>query len=209
MLRHCLRRTLSMERVRKLSIVTTDTMSLEESPTAILLIPEDYPRSFRGDDGGKRYAHKDDYKVTTTPIKPHVFLYRGSGGSRVRLFFRTSIKLNNDPSNLTFTTATFILDTGCCPHMNLSDELTELLADRIIEDDGREFYISTHIKEVKHQCIVKSDLPDQHKTANVMGLPMFFALGIAFPEGSLFSLKIDKEKVAYDAATISSGFEYL
>eukprot|EP01032_Pedospumella_encystans_P024490 gene24490-27698_t len=165
------------------STTVPESFAASESPTAIMLIPEDYPPSFRGKENGKVYAHKDDYVVTRDVIKPEVFLYRGSDGTKDRLFFRTSIKLNSDPADLTFTSATFLFDTGCCPHLNVSEDLKKLLKGRIKKDDGREFYVSSYVDGVKHQCIVKSDLPDQHKPANVMGLPMFFALGIAFRKG--------------------------
>jgi hypothetical protein len=135
-------------------------------------------------------------------------LYRGSDGVRSRLFIRTSIKLSNEPSDHRYTTATFLLDTGCCPHLNISIELKQLLKDRIKKNDGREFYIPTLIDDLEHQCIVKSDLPGQPKSANVMGLPMLFAPGIAFRKGRFFSFPMDDEDVVYDVATFGE-FDYL
>jgi hypothetical protein len=41
---------------------------------------------------------------------------------------------------------------------------------------------------VKAKMIVKEDVPDNHKPANVMGLPMFFLLGLPFWQGKLSDL---------------------
>lgn len=188
--------------------VILETFTTSESPIAIQLMPEDYPLSFRGRGGGKSYAYKDDYMRATSPIKPYVFLYRGSDGTRGRLFLRTSIKLRSDPHDNSFTTATFLLDTGCCPHINLSPQLRDLLKYRIKKDNGREFYISSKVNDSEHRCIVKSDLPNQRQPANVMGLPMFFALGIAFRKGHMFSYELDDQNVAHDVASFGR-FEYL
>lgn len=176
------------------------------SPTATLLTPEDYPLSFR--DKKKPYAHKNDYQIDDAPITPTVFLYRGSYGTRCRLFFRTSIKLTSNPADHRFTAATFLLDTGCCPHLNLSVQLQNLLEGHIQKNDGREFYISTLVDDVLHNCVVKYDLPTQHTSINVMGLPMFFALGIAFRKGRIFALELDDEDTSHKVATFGQ-FKFL
>lgn len=173
----------------------------DKSPGSIMLIPEDFPPSFRRHDG---CAHKDDYNITTTPIKPEIFLYRGSNGSRDRLFFRTSIKLSNNPSDQRFTSATFIFDPACFPHFNLSDDLKNLLKDRINREEGREFFISTTIDEEKHLCIVKNDLPHHQKSVNVMGLPILFAMGVTFKKGQIWGFPLDEEDVAHEIADLGS-----
>ena len=177
-----------------------------ESPTAKLLIPEDYPISFR--DPNHMYAHPDDYKNDTSPIKPSVFLYRGSMGARERMFIRTSIKLSNDSTDQRFTAATFLFDTGCCPHLNLSSRLQNLLQGRIKKDEGREFFISTTVDDVQHKCITKTDMPIQQAQVNVMGLPMFFALGLSFRKGKVFSFELNQDDIAHDIATFGD-FKYL
>lgn len=154
------------------------------------------------------YAHPDEYKIDTSPIKPSVFLYRGCMGARERMFIRTSIKLCNDSTDQRFTAATFLFDTGCCPHLNLSSRLQNLLQCRIKKDEGRELFISTTVDDVQHKCITKSDMQVQ---VNVMGLPMFFALGLSFHKGKVFSFELDprtKSPTMLRPSGISSIYKY-
>lgn len=156
---------------------------------------EYYPASFRGSDGGKLYAHKDDYKITSSPIKPEVFLYLGKKGSR--LFCRSSFKLSNGINDNRYTSATFLLDSSTSHHFDVCPELHKLLRDRICSDElGR--FIATEIGGVKHRCIVRQEHP-----LNIMGLPMFLAMSLSFNKGPLSNLVLDKEFVAHDAASFT------
>lgn len=170
------------------------------SPT-LLLFPEDYPPIFRNAE--KLYAHPDDYNVIDNPITPYTFAYRQ--GTRLRLFLRTSLSI---PSGK-FTTATFLLDTGCCPHLYVSDTLKSLLADRIQEDDLGTQFMTLKFNEEKHRLLTKVDLPSEHKSVNVIGLPMFFLLGFKFHEGNVRSFDTDVDGVIRGVLQFREGYTYL
>lgn len=197
--------TRKLLRITRRNFLTEVDWVTSQSPTAPLLTPRDYPPSFREKE--KLYAHKNDYQIDDAPIQPTAFLHRGRFSARTRLFFRTSIKLTSDPADERFTAATFLFDTGCCPHLNLSVQLQNLLEDRIKKDDC-EYYISTLVDDVQHNCVVKYDFPTQHSSLNVMGLSMFFALGLSFRKGHVFSLELDTEDSSHDVATFGD-FKYL
>ena len=109
------------------------------SPTT-LLIPEDYPKIFRNPQ--KLYAHPEDYLKDKDPITPQLFLYKC--GTRSRLFLRISLKVNDG-----LTSASFLLDTGACPHMYISPQLKGLIQQRIIMDDAGSDVISAKSVKMK------------------------------------------------------------
>lgn len=166
-----------------------------ESPAAKMLLPIDYPTSYRTEQsGGRKCALPTDYKIDAEPIKPEVFLYKGNN-SRNRLFFRTSFQL---PSG-TFTAATFLLDAGLCSHFQLCDELYELLINNVrVIQGGPTDYLKTTINGIEHNCLVQNDLPHRHKPANVIGVPMFFALGLRFAAVDIAKVRMDGERVVRD-----------
>jgi hypothetical protein len=104
---------------------------------------------------------------------------------------RISVRLSQNQ----FVAATFLLDTGCCPHFNLSTPLSDLIASRIEKDVGEDF-LQTTIDGKNYNCIVKCEVPEVHHPANIMGLPMFFAMGLSFNEGTVHKFLFDKYKVA-------------
>jgi len=172
-----------------------------------MLLPVDYPKPFRGlIPGSKLYAHPDDYKIDGKPMKPELFLYRNDD-LRTRLFLRTSIKLSEDADDESYTSATFLFDTGCCPHIMLSEYLQDLLAKRVKTDTFPGDYMKIKIGQNYHNCQVRSDLPDIHKPANVLGLPMFFSLGIKFKGAHINAFSLDADRIAHDVATFDH-FEY-
>jgi hypothetical protein len=158
------------------------------SPAATILIPEDYPKMFRG-----TYAHPDDYRIDNKPIKPHLFFYKPD--TRIRLFLRISIKISENQ----FTAATFLLDTGCCPHFNMSPVLKNLISSRFVKSDIGPDYLVTKINEESAKCIVK----EIHKPANVMGLPMFFLLGLSFQQNRVAAFEYDRDDIAHNVGTIN------
>jgi len=173
--------------------ISEDMLQPDNTPSpALLLFPEDYPPSFRSP--AKLYAHPDDYMVSDGAISPYVFLYRD--GTRVRLFYRTSLRTNDGK----FTTATFLLDTGGCPALYLSPTLQTLLRDRIEVDDLGTRWIRTNIGGEDVRLLVRFDLPSEHRPANVMGLPMFFLLGLTFPQVRINTLVFDEEGVSTNCA---------
>lgn len=157
---------------------------------------------FRGESPGtKKYAHPDDYKIDTQPIKPEVFLYKPD--ARNRIFLRTSFKLTES----TYTAATFLLDTGCTSHLNICSDLKNILEPRVkIGDSGD--YIEANVNNEKAFLTIDCDLPDVHKPANVIGLPMFFYLGLSFKQQRIGTFKFDKDRIARDACTFAN-FPYL
>lgn len=163
------------------------------SPT-LCLIPEDYPKLFR--DPNKLYAHPDDYKVDSTAISPQLFVYKD--GIRSRLFLRISIKLSETGSQ--FTTATFLLDTGACAHMFLSDTLFNLIKARIHMEDAGPDYITTTVGGQNINCQIKKDLPKIHQPANVMGLPMLFLMGLTLRQERLSRFTFNEDGTAHDVA---------
>lgn len=188
---------------------------LHQSPAASILLPEDYPKRFRG------CAHPEDYRIENEPIQPNLFLYKPLNNSadeyssnllvtalneapilcansnlhqykpdtHIRLFLRMSIKISENQ----FTAATFLLDTACCPHFNVSPVLKTLIRSRIKKSDIGADYLVTIIKEENAECIVKEG------PANVMGLPMFFLLGLSFQPNPVY----DEEDIAYNIGTMT------
>jgi hypothetical protein len=163
----------------------------DSSKSAILLCPCDYPKNFRGESNpAKLYAHPDDFEKCTEPIAPEVFLYKA--GAISRLFMRISIKLAEN----SFTSATFLMDTGCCSHFMISPTLMSLLKPRLIMNEiGCDHIVSTlHGKEVK--CVIVPMEDERHHPANVIGLPIFFLLGIQFTQGKVSSFEYNTDNIA-------------
>jgi hypothetical protein len=169
----------------------------------------DYPWSFRGKlPHSKRFAHPDDYKIDKQAIKPQFFLYKGEKG-RNRMFIRTSFLLHEktEKEDAKFTAATFLLDSGCCPHFNMCEELHSMLQHRIVKDSAPFDYIKIHIGGKDHDCEVCRDLPDIHEPANVIGLPMFFSLGMQFQATHINKLTTDVERVV-SHVVVTEPFSY-
>jgi hypothetical protein len=188
----------------KAIIIDSDAEQFE-SPAAMMLLPVDYPLPYRGETpGSKLYALPTDYKVDDQAIQPEVFLFKGNN-SRNRLFFRTSFRL----SETKFTAATFLLDAGLCSHFRFSDDLYNLMLsyDRIIQG-GPTDYMEVNINGVQHQCLVQNDLPHIHKPVNVIGLPMFFALGLKFDALNIHVATMDKDRVVRNHVKFES-FKFL
>lgn len=154
---------------------------LHQSPAASILLPEDYPKRFRG------YAHPEDYRIENEPIQPNLFLYKPD--TRLRLFLRMSIQISDNQ----FTAATFLLDTACCPHFNVSPMLKNMIRKRIKKSDIGADYLVTKVKGESAACIVKEG------PANVMGLPMFFLLGLSFQPNPVY----DEENIAHNIGTMT------
>ena len=114
----------------------------------------------------------------------------------MRLFLRTSFQL----SETTFTAATFLVDTGCCSYFNICQDLKTVLKPRIKKGDGKN-YIETTVNGNKGFLTVDSNLPDIHQPANVIGLPMFFYLGIGFKCNRIGTFVFDDDDIARDVCT--------
>lgn len=188
---------LSLQEIERSSVTSRSDKeeSLLNSPAATMLIPEDYPKMFRGI--SKLYAHPEDYCIDSEPIKPNLFLYKPD--TRIRLFLRISIKISENQ----FTAATFLFDTGCCPHFNVSPVLKNLIRCRIEKSDIGADYLVTNVNGESAKCIVKEDLPEIHKPANVMGLPMFFLLGLSFQQNRVAAFEYDGDDIAHNVGTIN------
>jgi hypothetical protein len=172
------------------------------SPTKILLTPHDYPKSYRGTlPGTTPYANHKDYQTDPEPIAPELFLFKD--GARTRLFFRASLKLSTG----TFTAATFLVDSGCCSHFNICDELRLKLQGRIHKSDIGSDNITTQIGGLKADCSVNYSLA--HKPANIIGLPMLLLLGLQFNHSRMVNLTYDEENVARDFSSFSNPFGYI
>lgn len=65
---------------------------------------------------------------------------------------------------------------------------------RVIQG-GPTDYIEVNINGVKHQCLVQNDLPQNRNSANVIGLPMFFALGLKFNALNINVAAMNKERI--------------
>jgi hypothetical protein len=164
------------------------------SPTT-LLIPEDYPLSFRNPD--KLYAHPRDYLEESSPIAPQVFLYKK--GPRSRIFLRISVRLEEEGPK--WTTATFLLDTGACAHFYFCPRLVQLLKKRMYMEGGADDFIKVKMGDKVFNCNVKEDLPSAHQPANVMGLPMLFMLGLKLKQERISRFTFNEEGVATDIGT--------
>lgn len=160
------------------------------SPIALIVTPDDYPRGFRGEqDSTLIYAHPEDYKISKFAIKPDLFFYKP--GFRVRLFLRISCELSEGY----FFSATFMLDSGCCPGINASSRLYELLRPRLVNSEA-DRYLRATVAGNSVKIIVKQNLPES--SANVMGLPMFFIMGLSFKQQMSSRFHFDSSNVAHD-----------
>lgn len=117
--------------VRQIFLTESSTIlqnNLENSPESGSLTPEDYryPVIYRGlKEGTVMYAHPEDYNFDSRPMRPIVFFCKD--GARQRLFLRASTKLDNN----TYTAATYLLDTGCCIPLQISEVLRRRLTGMI------------------------------------------------------------------------------
>eukprot|EP01031_Cornospumella_fuschlensis_P037420 gene37420-45441_t len=179
-----------------------------------LLMPEDYPKAFRGyAPGTKKYAHPDDYKEDNAPVKPENFLYKSGDGYNRKFFIRVSFRTTPDgDENVKFTSATF-LDTGCCHDLEVCEDLGQLLTHRWKKDSVHD-YIMIEIENDTHMCYIKSNSPEGHKPVNVMGLPLFFALGLQFHQQFYSSTRTGQgrlgasrtKRAGREAATLPVGW---
>jgi hypothetical protein len=152
-------------------------------------------------EGTVRYAHPDDYKIDLHPINPNVFIYKAGG--RQRLFLRASTKLDTT----TYTTATYLFDTGCSVPLQISEYLSKKICGRIRKSDSADYIKSTMMSR-ENNLTVHYDLPNVHKPANFAGLPLFFLLGVGFKHDSVGNLEYDEEGVSHDACTVDPSFKY-
>ena len=161
------------------------------SHTAFSFQNNDVPPSFRENYRMSVFsmAHPDDYVIEKEPIRPDLFLYKN--GNRNRLFLRISIRLEENK----FMAATFFLDSGCCSHMRLQGGVLHRIKSRLQKSDVSDDYMEIY-GNLEHFTFV-----------NVMGLPMFFLLGITFPQVKLTSLEYDHEDVCHYIGDIP--FPYL
>ena len=167
------------------------------------LVAEDFPKLFRGLENKEQiYAHPDDYKYTNEPIIPQIFLYKA--GVRIKIFMRVSFQIAKDR----YISATFVCDTSCIAHFLISDKLKLFLKERIHKSDVGPDYLKTNLNGENVECVVKDDVPKSHQPANIIGLPMFFLLGIQFPKQRLSTFNYDEQDVAYDVASFTE-FSYI
>lgn len=135
---------------------------------------------------------------------------------RTRLFARMSVQLAANQ----FTSATFLLDTGCCVHLNVCRELKQLMASRLTCSDLGPQYLTMSVQGQRSQCTVVSAEEDsimsssahhqqQTVAANVMGLPMLLLLGIRFQQQSIGALKCDDLGIVRDAVTMHAAIKYI
>jgi len=178
-----------------------------DDKSEILMQPLDYPENFRGHEPGtKLYAHPDDYQKETKPITPEFFLFRGPNG-RGRLFLRASFKISKETKPSMFTSATFFVDSGACPELTVCEDLYKLLEPRIVQHFRYDF-IHTEINGKKLKFQVSTSLDAKHKPANLMGLPVFFALGLKFHTAAVDELEHDKLRIVRDIGTLEP-FDFL
>jgi hypothetical protein len=171
----------------------------DPSKAVVLLMPIDYPRIFRGHlNPANLYAHPEDFTNCTEPIAPEVFLYKS--GIRSRLFLRISIKLAEN----SFTSATFFMDTGCCSHFMISPKLMSLMKPRLIINDIGDNHIETTVHGKRVKCAIAPMSDERHISANLVGFPLFFLLGIQFNEGKVSSFEFDEDNIARGVVALSS-----
>lgn len=112
---------------------------------------------------------------------------------------RISIRITaKEDKNHSWTTATFLIDTGACAHMYLSQTLVRMMKKRTFMEDGGSDYVEVEAGGTLNKCIFKDELPSVHQPANVMGLPMLFLMGLRLKQGKTSTFHFDDEGVAYD-----------
>jgi hypothetical protein len=147
--------------------------------------------------GTVQYAHPDDYKFDSHPIKPNVFIYKAGG--RQRLFLRASTKLDST----TFTTATYLFDTSCSVPLQISEYLNKKIRGRILKSDSADYIEFTMTNRVNN-LTVHYNLPNVHKPANFAGLPLFFLLGVRFKHEGVGGLEYDEDGLSHNVWKVVS-----
>ena len=176
-----------------------------ESPTAAFLLPTDYPDFYRGHEpGSKVYAHPRDYKLDMQAIQtPEMLVYKGPN-SRNRLFLQTSFKLTDNY----FTAATFLLDAGFGSHFQFCDELYGMMVrNGRVNQNGPFDSLVTTIND-REKCLVQNDVSHNQNPANVIGLPMYFALGLKFNAEDITKMVMDKDRIVHYCVRFEP-FKYL
>lgn len=125
----------------------------------LLLHPEDFP------EGYVNFAHRDDYVVCQNPMQPNN-MYHHRRGQHRKLLLRISWQLDGT----SFSSMTFVLDTGAPRHLYLGSHTLSLLESRgLIHEDtdtGADCVVLFGSK-----CPVV-ETPPGHAPANVIGLPL-------------------------------------
>jgi hypothetical protein len=112
---------------------------------------------------------------------------------------RISIKLAEN----SFISATFLMDTGCCSHLMVSPILMALIKPRLIKNEVGNDHIVTQVNNKSVICVVSPMEDERHQPANLIGLPLFFLMGIQFTEQKVSSFEYDKDDIAHEVVTQS------
>ncbi|KND04926.1 hypothetical protein, variant [Spizellomyces punctatus DAOM BR117] len=155
---------------------------------SVLVSKEDYPPSYRAN-----FGHPDDLVEASTKIEPDIFYY--ALDEYHRLFARLPIRLNGD----TFTSATFILDTGASCGIYVNKGLEQLLTEhgRIQDDELGFSYMD--IDHLERQVKVKIEqVPENHAQVNIIGLPLLLSVGLSIGIGHPADRHFDQEHAYSD-----------
>ena len=136
----------------------------------ILLTESDFPDYFIN------WAHPEDYKITKKPIIPEYIFHQQKLGTHARLLFRCSFELAPN----TFTTMTFVVDTGAPKPFYFAAKAMDILKGREMVHGLSDVPLA-YLKVNGRNAIIE-ETPYIHKWANLLGLNMITRLGLAVTE---------------------------
>lgn len=131
------------------------------------------------------------------PTTFEVLLYKS--GARCNLFLTASFRLAEN----SFITATFLMDTRCSHHFVVGPTLMALLRSRLVRNDVGHDYIETTVNGIRVKCAV-APAPNDDDDVNLVGLPLFFLLGLEFEQDALSHFCFDKDNIARNVVAMSS-----
>jgi len=100
-----------------------------------------------------------------------------------------------------FMSATFLLDSTCCSHLRLQGDFLHKIKSRVLCSDVSDSYI-----ELSQSSGAQCSILEHCTWLNVMGLPMFFLLGLSFPNQRMTKFNYDDENICNDIMPVSIPF---
>jgi hypothetical protein len=136
--------------------------------TDLLLTDLDFPPDF------KNFAHPYDYQIRSSPIDPEYIFHKYPGGNR--LIYRISVYIGPE----TYTTLSFVCDTGAPKHLYLSSPAINTLQQYHLLKIDCETDISWI--RINNKKVPIDVTPTVHAPANIIGLKLLCKLGLQLHE---------------------------
>jgi len=141
--------------------------SIEE----ILLQDLDFPDYY------VNWAHPEDYKIISQPIKPEFIFHSLVFNTHARLLLRASVQLEES----SFMALTFVVNTGAPKPFYFSEKALPILMDRNLVHSVKDTSGGPYVN-VNGRNATCEQSPYKHRHANLMGLEMTARLGLHISE---------------------------